>query len=723
MSKRLAGPVFSTVIAAAVACGDGSPATGPPAISFDTLPDGSVLVTNSAKGVWDRNPEQRWRLVEALRIGSQDGEGPEAFGEVGSIVEDELGRMWVVDVLANEVRVFDAFGAFVRTVGREGVGPGEFRRIGPAFRGPNGQVWIEDIELARFEVFDTAGTRIAGHRSTSRLRGGWRHWTSDGRFLAVDVAVRPDGTDHHFVKVHVLDPQGSLRVTGVLEPPDVLSPPQPSELVVFEYPEGYRIEQVLPFTRRTELASGREADWWLLCGLCGTDSYDLIRLGEDGDTLLTIRRRYEPVIVPDAVRREALASLQQYEQGSRTTPALSLQVIPREYPPFEGFKVASDGVLWLQSHAADGTAGFDVIAPDGRFLGRPHIQTSVEGMWFHTITSGSVYAVDYDELGVNYVVRLDIEREPVRVRLPTGASASRGVPPGDGGAAGADDVTAGDRKRASRPDSTVDAATLAEVVPAGAFRDCPVCPWMIEVPPGRFLMGSPASEEQRDGVEGPQHDVVVGAFAAGVYEVTFDEWEVCVEAGACSDGPPEGIGPRGRTPVMWVSWEDTQTYLAWLSDETGEQYRLLSEAEWEYAARAGTATARFWGDLESEQCRYANGYDQVGHEEIGNLHRKPVDCADGYGRRAPVGSYFPNAFNLHDMLGNVGEWTQDCWNGGYEGAPKDGSAWESGRCDLRVVRGGSYYTVGERIRSGQRSAYSSQFANPNYGFRVARDLR
>lgn len=716
--RRRRGRALTALLAGTLAaCGD-TPATDLPAIAVDTLPDGSILVINPAEGVWDRHPDRRWWLVEAVRIGRRDGGGPDTFGQVGAVVEDALGRVWVVDAPENEVRVFDRAGAFVRSVGREGEGPGEFKRIGPAFPGPNGQIWIEDIELARFEVFDTAGTRIAGHRSTIRQRGGWRHWTADGRLLAADVETRPDGEDHPFIKIHRIDDQGVLEVVGVAEPPG-MPEPDPYQVVAFEYPEGGGIEQALPFTPMTGLANGRDGDWWLLCASCGRNSYDLVRMNADGDTLLTIRRRYDPVVIPEDVRRDALSSLERYEDGAiRVTPRLSLDLIPGEYPPFGGMMAASDGVLWLQAATADGRTGFDVFSADGRYLGQPEVRSSLDGMRFQTITTNSIYAVAYDELGINQVVRLDIDREPFRDGAATGASAPGG-PQGDGvvsdvgEAEGAGHDVSANVSEAPEPESV-------PTPPGGAFQDCAACPWMIEVPAGSFLMGSPESEEGRHENEGPRHRVEVAAFAAGVYEVTFDEWEACLAAGGCSYAPPE-VGPRGLTPVMWVEWEHTQEYIAWLSRETGEEYRLLTEAEWEYAARAGSTTARYWGDSDRDQCRHANGFDRVGHDTIGNLYRQPVACDDGHGRRAPVGSYLPNAFGLYDMLGNVLEWTQDCWNGSYEGTPVDGTAWESGRCDIRVVRGGHYLDESRYLRSSVR--WATDIANQQFGFRVARDLR
>ena len=202
-------------------------------------------------------------------------------------------------------------------------------------------------------------------------------------------------------------------------------------------------------------------------------------------------------------------------------------------------------------------------------------------------------------------------------------------------------------------------------------------------------MGSPASEAGRDDDEGPRHTVVIEyPLAVGVFEVTFEEWDACARAGGCGRHVPDDEGwGRGRRPVINVGWEDAQAYLSWLSRESGEEYRLLSEAEWEYVARAGTQTAWYWGRSASGGCRYANG-------------RFPASCPDGYGSTtAPVGSYEPNAFGLYDVLGNVWEWTEDCWNQSYTGAPADGAAWRNSDSCQRVLRGGSWGFVPDILRS------------------------
>ena len=195
-------------------------------------------------------------------------------------------------------------------------------------------------------------------------------------------------------------------------------------------------------------------------------------------------------------------------------------------------------------------------------------------------------------------------------------------------------------------------------------------------------MGSPSSERERYDNEGPQHRVtIIDAFAVGKYEVTFEEWDACVSAGGCGGYRPDDEGwGRGRRPVINVSWEDAQRFVEWLREETGEPYRLLSEAEWEYVARAGTSTPfHTGGTISTSQANYDGNYT-YGNGREGEYRERTV----------PVGSFGANAFGLHDVHGNVWEWVEDCWNDSYRGAPSDGSAWERGDCSSRVYRGGSW---------------------------------
>ncbi len=252
-------------------------------------------------------------------------------------------------------------------------------------------------------------------------------------------------------------------------------------------------------------------------------------------------------------------------------------------------------------------------------------------------------------------------------------------------------------------------------------RDCPGCPELVIVPAGDFQMGSPGTEQGRDPHESPLRAVTFAApFAIGKYEVTFDEWEACVAADACAAVSDDGWG-RGRRPVIDVNYQMAVGYARWLSTKTGKSYRLPSEAEWEYAARAGSTTPWFWGDDPQQACRYAN----VGDASVRPEHPDwPLhDCNDGFAKTAPVGTFAPNRFGLHDTAGNVWEWVEDCYNPSYEGGPVDGSAWLAGDCARRVDRGGGWYNKPSTVRSAFRYAGDDATRRNNtLGFRVVREL-
>ena len=215
-----------------------------------------------------------------------------------------------------------------------------------------------------------------------------------------------------------------------------------------------------------------------------------------------------------------------------------------------------------------------------------------------------------------------------------------------------------------------------------SFRDCAECPEMVVVPAGRFVIGSPASEPGRSNDEGPRHLVTIAnPFAVGKFEVTFEEWNTCVREGQCAEVDDQEWG-RGRRPVINVDWKQAIGYAKWLADKTGKKYRLLSEAEWEYAARAGSEQAWFWGSSPERACEYANVYDVTGKAKL-KLSWEAFTCDDRYSDTAPVGSFKPNAFGLHDMLGNVTEWVEDCYNGTYDAAPSNGRVWSWGNCSAR----------------------------------------
>jgi formylglycine-generating enzyme required for sulfatase activity len=286
-------------------------------------------------------------------------------------------------------------------------------------------------------------------------------------------------------------------------------------------------------------------------------------------------------------------------------------------------------------------------------------------------------------------------------------------------------------------------ARAQSFVPGTSLRDCPkLCPEMIGISPGSFAMGSPATERDRRDREGPQHQVAIKyPFLAGKYDVTRDEYAAFVaetkqpDGASCygydglgfKDAPGRnwrnpGFAQTGRDPVVCVSWEDAQAYVAWLSKKTGKRYRLLSESEWEYVGRAGTTGARYGSDDPAKLCGYINGADLDFSKTFPQDDGANKACSDGYGHTSPVGRFGPNGFGLYDMLGNVWEWTADCWNESYAGAPMNGAAWQTGTCGRHIRRGGSWYNLPKSLRAAMRDGVPSGNRDVTGGFRVARAL-
>ncbi|MDE0055585.1 MAG: SUMF1/EgtB/PvdO family nonheme iron enzyme, partial [Gammaproteobacteria bacterium] len=307
--------------------------------------------------------------------------------------------------------------------------------------------------------------------------------------------------------------------------------------------------------------------------------------------------------------------------------------------------------------------------------------------------------------------------------------------------------------------------------PGERFRDCPDCPEMVGVPAGSFEMGSRRREKGRFRDEGPVRDVeIADGLAVGVYEVTRAEFARFIEesrhetGGICEVvlyGRRETVGEagwrspgfrqHGSHPVVCVDWYDARAYTQWLSRRTGKTYRLPSEAEWEYVARAGSTAPRPW--LRSEdarsrraswarQCAHVNGADlslaekiiaeaqSTAGEENANAASKFADavsgavasCEDWHFFTAPVGSYRSNDLGVYDIIGNVYEWTEDCWNKNYRRAPTDGSPWTTGDCQYRVGRGGAYLSGPRALRPAYRRALRNTDKLTNVGFRVVRSI-
>jgi formylglycine-generating enzyme required for sulfatase activity len=284
-------------------------------------------------------------------------------------------------------------------------------------------------------------------------------------------------------------------------------------------------------------------------------------------------------------------------------------------------------------------------------------------------------------------------------------------------------------------------SNLQRLAAGTVFRDCAYCPELVVIPPGNFTMGSPENEAGRMSREEPQQSVAIpSAIGVGKYEVTkaqfarFVRESGHVASGGCfvwngskyeqdasKDWRNPGFAQTDKDPVVCVNWNDANAYTAWLTKKTGKRYRLPTEAEWEYAARAGTQTSRPWGDNASDACRYANVADATAKRDVpGTASWTFHECNDNHAYTAPVGSYQPNAFGLYDMLGNAWEWTEDCWREEYTGAPSDDGDASSGDCGRRVLRGGGWVDSPAFVRYDFRFFIGSDDRDFYLGFRVAR---
>jgi len=273
------------------------------------------------------------------------------------------------------------------------------------------------------------------------------------------------------------------------------------------------------------------------------------------------------------------------------------------------------------------------------------------------------------------------------------------------------------------------------------FRNCRGCPRMVVIYSAGFNMGSPESEDGRGDDEGPVHSVKIAAFAIGKTEITRGQFAIFVKKTRYGTGDKcwtlekgkfeqrkgswrePGFPQNDNDPAVCINWNDAQAYAKWLSRKTGRKYRLPTEAEWEYAARGDTDTARYWGNNPDEACAYANGADKTAQAQIQGATSWSVHgCTDGFAYTAPVGHFKPNAFGLYDMLGNVWEWTGDIYHVNYQGAPIDGSAWQGGG-DKRLLRGGSWNNSPRDMRAAVRYKSDPGLRFSSFGFRVVRSYK
>ncbi|HEV2148996.1 MAG TPA: 6-bladed beta-propeller [Longimicrobiaceae bacterium] len=401
--RPLALVPLAALALAASACGrDGGAAAGRWEGTVDTLPGGAVRVQNPEHGIWKAG--EGWMLVEELRIGSAEVDGPELFGQVAALTVDPLGRIYVLDDQAKEVRVFDARGKHVRSFGRKGGGPGEFESPGSLDWDPQGHLWIVDQSNARFSVFDTAGAFVTSHRR----RGGFSMvpWPGglDAQGRVYDAAMLPGGT---------LFRTGLVRLDEQFEPADTFRTPEYEQAAFFYKDEKgtTRMSAAVPFSPAQTSRLDREGHLWIGT----TDRYRLHRITIAGDTTRIVERPFTPVAVSSNEKDEAVKNLKWFtDQGGKIDPSR----IPGKKPAFTGFQVDEEGYLWVWPAVAEGEEGsvIDVFDPEGRYLGQIRSEAKIGARGRFVVRGDRLYTVVTDELEVPYVVRYRIQG-----RTPAGA--------------------------------------------------------------------------------------------------------------------------------------------------------------------------------------------------------------------------------------------------------------------------------------------------------------
>jgi formylglycine-generating enzyme len=293
-------------------------------------------------------------------------------------------------------------------------------------------------------------------------------------------------------------------------------------------------------------------------------------------------------------------------------------------------------------------------------------------------------------------------------------------------------------QRTPAPAQVAASSVTPAATPGAVIRDCPTCPAMTVLPAGRFKQGSAGAESGSASFEKPLHSVLIArSLAMSTNVITVDEFQQFIAATgrdmqSCDTYDGEwkhmagnswsnpGFVQTGQHPVTCASWNDAQAYAQWLSMKTGHRYRLPSASEWEYAARAGREAAQPWNPDGSEACAYANIADKSAAQRYPGW--VVFGCDDGYVYTAPVGSFKANSFRLNDMLGNVFQWTADCWNIDYTGAPIDGSARTDGNCSERELRGGSWFSNPAYVRANYRNHFAADYRTSSVGIRLVRDI-
>ena len=443
-----------------------------------------------------------------------------------------------------------------------------------------------------------------------------------------------------------------------------------------------------PTRRRAYRSEFSDAEWRLVSDLADHPNRLLVTATpECGETFAEVAheaifKRWDKLREWVAAEREFLAWRSGLEGARRAWQATAKAEPPT--PPRDDALLM--GAALTQARSWFANRAEDLPAPDREFIARSIARENMVQAGARRVRRaiyGLVAVVILGLIGVIYQTYITAEWRYATVTLPYRYTHVRG--------------------------HVLSAAKEQALKPGDSFKECAQeCPEMIVVPAGSFTMGGTNAAQQ------PRHGVTIAKpFAVAKYELTFADWDACVAGGGCNGyKPPDQGWGRGQQPVINVNWDDAQAYVAWLSQVTGKAYRLLSEAEYEYATRAGTTTTYPWGD------------------DIKLNGQAMADC-DGCGSKwdgqqtAPVGFFPANKFGLYDMVGNVFEWTEDCVHNNYNGAPTDGSAWlkaNGGDCTNRILRGGSWIGSPDFLRSAARLRNPTDFRVSYLGFRVGRTL-
>lgn len=611
-------------------------------------------------------PDLGWRLERIRDLSSPDS----ALTAVpwGVVADEASQTVFVMDWTGTRVSVFGPDGAWQRDIGRGGEGPGEFSNPSAATINPDGRLLVWDSGRQVLSTWSESGELLAESRQTLDFWGPG-FGVVNGNLVTV-VNEEAAGPEESLQSLVVLSQYGGSEALLTL---DVAQ--NPVDLPCL--PSGFMAPPILAPSIVWTAADGEIA--------FGVGSGYRVDRWEAGEVRSSVRRSVEPIRVTQAVASRAMevgpGPYAAFMERCGVSASVVLNAVGHVDEVSPVLWVAIDPLdrLWMTT-TTDGIAptGIDVFDSDGTLLTTFTHDAAVVGF----AATDRVVTIRTTELGATVV----------SIEELIGESTAPGV------------------------DKSAD-----------TFRDCESCPEMVTIPAGVATIGTPTSDlsgaRSADrpawsvAAEAPRVEIEVPSFDIAAFETTFAEWDACVSAGGCTHTPDDGGWGRGDRPVIHVSRPDAEQYVAWLSEVTGHTYRLPSEVEWEYAARAGTTTDRWWGD------------------ELGSGRAVCDGCGSEWDDEstAPVGSLPPNPFGLHDTLGNVSEWVSDCWVPDHsvrplspEPAVAESEAFVGGVCRWPVQRGGAWSFYPWTTRVAQRGFYHpgnwTSRDSDAVGFRVVREI-